>query len=201
MSAVLTLLLWVAVVLLVALAALLLMPVRLSASVQTSPRLAYRLDARLFGAWTPRIPLVNSARPRKAAGKASNKQAAQQAAVHASVRKSAVRKRGRSRAGGARMLSALPRLLNEIVHSVQWETLHLDAEFGLNDPADTGQVYGCLAPLQYGAPWPPCVSIALRPNFERVCLCGELQATLRLRAAALLPPAARFAWRAFGPRT
>ena len=98
------------------------------------------------------------------------------------------------------MLAALPRLLGEVVRAVHWEALHLDAEFGLNDPADTGQLYGCLTPLQYGAPWPPWMSIALRPNFERAGLCGELQATLRLRAAALLPPAARFAWRAFGPR-
>lgn len=98
------------------------------------------------------------------------------------------------------MLTALPRLLSEVAGSFDWESLRLDVEFGLDDPADTGQVCGYLAPLQYGTPWPPCVSIALRPNFESACLGGELKATLRLRAAVLLPPAARFAWRAFGPR-
>lgn len=197
MSAVLTLLLWVAGVLALALATVLLMPVRLSGWVRTSPRLAYRLDARLFGAWTPRIPLLDSARPRRATGRARQAPPAPQAGTG----RPPPSKRGVGRANGARMWAALPRLLSEMVGSIRWEALHLDAEFGLGDPADTGQVHGYLMPLQYGAPWPPGVSIALRPNFERVCLDGEVRATLRLRAAALLLPAARFAWRAFGPRS
>jgi hypothetical protein len=199
-SAVVNLLLWVSVVLVVALAALLLMPVRVSAAVQTAPQLTYQVDVRLLGHWTPRIPLLDSARPRKPDGKAREKRAPHRVAQPVSGKKTAVRKRRLSRECGARMVPALPRLLAEVARSVQWESFHLDAEFGLGDPADTGQMYGCITPLQYGVPWPPSVSIALRPNFERVCLGGELQATLRLRLAALLAPAARFAWRAFGPQ-
>lgn len=196
MSAVLTVLLWTAGVLLLALATMLLMPVRLSGWATTSPRLAYRLDARFFGAWAPRIPLLDSARPCREAARLRQPPAAQPAGA----RRPRARRSGVGGVNGARMFAALPRLLGEMVGSVRWEAFHLDAEFGLGDPADTGQVYGCLMPLQFGAPWPPGVRIALRPNFERACLDGEVGATLRLRAASLLPPAARFVWRAFGPR-
>ena len=198
MSGVLTLLLWVAGLLLLALTTVLLVPVRLSAWVQTTPRLAYTLDARLFGARTPRIPLLDS---RRARHRAANKARRQPVAHPTRARRVRTRKRRLGRARGSRMLAALPGLLREVMGAIRWESFRLDAEFGLDDPADTGHLYGCLTPLQIGMPWPPGVHIALRPNFERACLGGEMQATLCLRAAALLPPAARFAWRAFGPRT
>jgi hypothetical protein len=188
---------WVAGLLLLALATVLLVPVRLIACVQTSPRLAYTLEARWFGARAPRITLVDSRRP---SHHAANRWRSKRAAHPARARRVRPTRRRLGRGSGSRMLAALPSLLGEVMGSIRWESFRLDAEFGLDDPADTGQLYGCLTPLQVGMPWPPGVCIALRPNFERACLEGELQATLRLRAAALLPPAVRFAWRAFGPR-
>lgn len=189
----------VAAVLAVALAVLLLTPVRLSAAVQTAPELTYKVDVRILGRWTPRIPLLDSAKSKTVEGPSREKWALHRAKQPTGAKTLSVKKRRFNRASGARMVRALPQLLTEVAHSIRWESFHLDAEFGLDDPAETGQVYGCVTSLQYGAPWPPSVSIALRPNFERTCLNGELQATLYLRLAALLAPAVRFAWRVFGP--
>lgn len=192
----------VGLALLLVLVAVLLAPLRLSLWLQTAPRLVYRLDARPFAPWVPRVRLLDSARRARARARpkpgAPPADAAQQRAKRRGFGRASRSPFGPARV--ARMLRALPRLLVDALGSVRWEVLHLDAEYGLGDPADTGQLFGCLAPLQYGAAWPPGVCIALRPNFSHACLCGELRATLRLRTVRLLPAAARFVWRVYGPR-
>jgi hypothetical protein len=185
-ATILTILLWCVVALLLLLAGLLVIPIRLRAKVRTSPDLSYRIEARALGGWAPGIPIADSARPRKTD-------------IRKPKKEPSGKKRRRRVVGGARMLSAAPEFLSGLLGAIHFEHLKLDAEFGLNDPADTGQVYGCLTPLQFGALSGPGRFVSLRPNFERACFAGELDAALHFTIAAFLPPALRFAWRVFGP--
>ncbi len=186
MATILTILLWCVVALLLLLIVLLVTPVRLRARLRTSPDLSYRIEARALGGLTPDIPIADSARPRKADTRKPKK-------------KPSAKERDRRISGGARMLSAGPEFFSGLLGAIHFEYLKLDAEFGLNDPADTGQLYGYLSPLQFGAVSGRATNVTLRPNFERACLTGELDAALHFTIAAFLPPALRFAWRVFGP--
>ncbi len=162
-------------------------PVRLRARIRTSPQLAYQVDISGFSGIAPRIVIADSARRRQAATRLSRTPAPKVRRVAGSAR-------------GLRIASALPKLFADVIQTIEIESLELDAEFGLPDPADTGRLYGSLMPFQYGMCWSPRVSISIQPNFECACLAGEAYASLRLTAARLLLPAIRFAWRAFGPR-
>ncbi len=185
MTLLLTILLWCVLALLALLVALLVTPVRLRAHLRTSPDLSYRIEARALGGLAPGIPIADSTRPRKAVTPKQKK-------------KPHLRKRRRRMTGGTRMLSAAPELLSGLLRPIHIDHIKIDAEFGLNDPADTGQLYGYLAPLQFGAPSGAGRFVSLRPNFERACFVGELDAALHFTPAAFLPPALRFAWHALG---
>jgi hypothetical protein len=98
------------------------------------------------------------------------------------------------------------RLLGDLWRQVRWEDVHLRAEFGLDDPADTGVMYGAMVPLvlaanRFG------LDVGCRPNFAGACLAGSAGATfgtrpisvLRVLAGFLCSPAfgraVRAAWR------
>lgn len=186
MSAVLTILLWLILILLVILAGALLTPVKLRLHLRSSPSLKFRIEASAFGGVTPHVRILDSTRRRKHEEKKPKK------------KKTKARSK-RSFAGGTRLVAAIPRLLSDILSAFHVDYLNVDAEFGLPDPADTGHVYGCLTPFLYGAPLPAKVVVSLRPDFNRACFAGEMDASLHITPAALLPPAVRLAWRAFGP--
>ena len=173
---------WVIVAFVAVLVLVLVTPVRLKAQLHSAERWHYRVDAWLLGGLSPRLPLVDSRRPRKP-----------------KVRQPKPKRKTAGRAAPAGMAKALPRLIKELLQVVHLEELRLDAGFGLPDPADTGQLYGCLVPLQYTGFLPHQASISLRPDFTGRSFDCELDGTARFTAAALLPPAIRFGWRAFGP--
>ena len=194
MSLDLTILLWLVLVLFVLLAGVLLTPVRLRGHIRTSPQLDYRVEVRVLGGLTPAFALVDSTRRRKPA---VDKAAAQKKPRSKKRQKKKARRGFRN---GPRMAAAMPRLIGDLFRTIHLEFLTVDGEIGLDDPADTGRLYGWLTPMQFAASPPPNIDVSLRPNFEHPGLSGEAEAALHLTAAALLPPAVRFAWRAFGPR-
>jgi len=87
----------------------------------------------------------------------------------------------------------------EIFHHIHVSELSVDADYGLNDPAETGQLSGLLMPLQYAHLLPRRVSLNLRPDFTQSCLKGTLTAGIHVTVAAFFIPIMRFGWRAFGP--
>lgn len=116
-------------------------------------------------------------------------------------RETTARRRART-AGPAfrtRALRALPRLIGDLLGRFRIVELRAEGTFGLGDPADTGMVYGALVPFLYGGPAVSRLSLDVAPDFDRVCLEGRADATIRFRPAALLPPFVRFGWQAFGP--
>jgi len=162
-------------------------PVSLRFFLRTSPQLVYRVDAKILGGLSPNIPVVDSSRPRKPSAKWKEKKKAR------SGRKNQVFAR-------TNIVSALPEFLFGIIGAIHFRRLNLDLEFGLYDPADTGRLYGYLTPLQYSGCMAQDVSFSVCPNFERACIVGEVDASVRVTAASLLLPIFRFGWNAFGPK-
>lgn len=186
MTTLLTILLWCVLVVLALLVGLIVTPVRLRAHLRAAPHLSYRIEARVLGGLTPGIPIADSTRTRKVGASRQKK-------------KPHGRKPRRRVGGGTRMLSAAPDLLSGLLRAIHFDHLKIDAEFGLGDPADTGQLYGLLAPLQFGAPSGAGRFVSLRPNFERACFAGEVEAALHFTLAAFVPPALSFVWHALRP--
>lgn len=180
-------LIWLVGLLGIILAGLLVTPVELRAYLRTSPRSVYRVDAKFFAGLSPSMTIFDSSRRKR------------------SIAKRPKKKRDRNRRksqvfGRADIVSAFTRLISGLFGAIHFRRLNLDVEFGLHNPADTGQFYGYLMPLQYGGWLAQGLSISVRPNFERVCFFGEVDASVRVTAVSLMLPFIQFAWYAFGPR-
>lgn len=102
--------------------------------------------------------------------------------------------------GHGAVVQALPTLVRDIVHRVRLLKLHIDADYGLGDPAETGRLCGMLMPLQHAGRIPEYVSLNLRPDFTKPVVNGRLTVLFRVTMAELLVPITRFAWRAYGPK-
>lgn len=182
-------LLWLLALIALALLAVALTPVRLSLSAETAPRPRLRIGAAPLGGIVPPIPVYDSARKRKKPKKAEKPE------------KAARGKRKRARGGGlpAGAGRAVARLVSELLAQVRFDHLRLEADYGTGDPAETGQICGWLAPLAYGFGDRPGITVALRPDFDRAVLSGELDAAVKITPAALVPPGLRFALALWGP--
>jgi hypothetical protein len=67
------------------------------------------------------------------------------------------------------------RLLRRLLARVHIRRLHLQVRLGLDDPADTGRVWGVIGPLICTAPTPKGSSVAIEPDFtgEAFHVIGE----------------------------
>ena len=63
----------------------------------------------------------------------------------------------------------------------------------MGDPAETGLVFGLLTPLIYGAR-SDTVRLDVRPDFDRLCAEGHLDAIVQITPVRLVPVALRFGW-------
>jgi len=181
-STVLLILLWLIVAVLAILTGVLLTPVKLWVRLHSSPSPTYKVEASVFGGLTPKIPVFDSTQQRKKVGKTPAK-----------------KKKKRSYATGVGLVPEIPRFIGDVLRVFHFDFLHLDADFGLTDPADTGHVFGCLAPFIYGGQLPSGVTVSLRPDFSRACFAGDLEGAMHFTPAGFLPPALRMAWYVYGP--
>ena len=181
-------LLSVLAVLLIGVIAALVTPARFGFAARSRPNRRMMLSARLFGGLTPPLRIFDSARPHRGArmpAPQSSKRAANKTSFG-----------GRA----SRALVAAPRLLISLLRPVRLDRLAIDADIGLSDPADTGQLVGMLTPLMWALPGSDVVDIAIRPDFSGPCVEGELDADVSFVPAALVPPLAVFAWRVLRTR-
>ncbi|MFW8595065.1 DUF2953 domain-containing protein [Cribrihabitans neustonicus] len=164
-------------------ALLLFTPLHLELMVQNETCLAFKAAFRPCGGFGPRLTLSRRGRPDQSA--------------------KTRRKRGRRRGGtGARPLrvaAAALWLAAEILRRVHICKLVAEGTFGTGDPAETGQLFGLLAPLIYAPAWSRRLRFEVEPDFSRACFSGRAELVLSVVPVALLGPAARFGWRAFGP--
>lgn len=73
------------------------------------------------------------------------------------------------------------RLIYEFVTAAELRRLHWRMGFGLDDPADTGRVYGLMSTAFTFSRVCPQVDFAFIPLFDRAAIETEINAALRLR--------------------
>ena len=177
-------LLWLGVSLLVLVIFLVITPIHVVLFWQNDPAKRATVLLRLFGGVSPTIKVYDSSKLPK---------------PDKPARKHSKQKRGRT--GRQRwnlrgdILPEAMTLLRRVLGAIHIDLLHLDAEVGLGDPAETGQFYGQLCPLIYTTGG----HVTLRPNFERACLQGTALAKFHFTLLGLFWPFVRFGWRMFGP--
>lgn len=182
---------WLSLFVLALVCLVLMTPVFVRVHLSTSPHLTFRIEVRALAGLAPRLTLAKGP-PKGPVTTPEAKHSPKPARTK--DRKNPLRMRGHGAA-----VKAFPFLIRGILHRVHLTKLHVDADFGLGDPSDTGLLCGMLMPLQYAVPMPPTVSMDLRPDFTKPALNGSLTAVVRVTLAALLIPVAQFAWRAYGP--
>lgn len=175
------------IALLMLVSAILATPVKFAFEMRTLPQWRLKIVVRLLGGLTPEISIHDSERQQ------------QQGTAPKAKKKTTTRSRRMLRRI-PRAVAATPQLLAGLLRPVHLERLAIDADIGLADPADTGQLFGMLAAANHGFPQPPRMSIVVRPDFSGPRASGELDAALSFIPLLLVPPGLRFAWRVFGPR-
>ena len=168
------------------LVAVLVTPIKLGFSATTSPTWRVKIAARLFAGLTPEILIHDSQRRLTKRKQRAAKKSRRTAKSH----QNSVRR--------ARAIAAAPRLVVGLLRPIHLQHLRMDADIGLADPADTGQLLGFLSALKFSLPSPSPVSIAIRPDLSGPCASGAIEAQLSFVPAAFLPPGVRFAWHVFG---
>ncbi len=177
----LQILLWLIGLILLLLILALVLPLRLRLSFRSDPQSRYHVTVCPFGMRLTGIRVHDS---RRRAPEEAQK----------TPKRKARKKRSRLKARTDAILT-LPATLGQMIRAVHIDDLRIDGEFGLGDPADTGQLYGQLTPLIYGSR----AQVNLRPNFDMACLRGAADMQLRVIPIVFLWPIAGFLWRMFGP--
>lgn len=190
MALLIAIILWLLGGMLVVVCLALITPIFVRVHLSTSPQLAYRVEVRALAGLAPRLTVSDGPRKGPASGPRPTKKPA------------GPKQRQKPRRKGVQLcvVRAIPALIKGVLERIHLAELHVDADFGLGDPADTGRLCGLLMPLQYASPMPASVALDLRPDFTGPCLKGSLTAVFRVTVAALVVPFSQFAWRVYGPR-
>lgn len=104
------------------------------------------------------------------------------------------KKRRRRKGKGDVPISAIARFVTEAIGRVRLKTLMINVEFGFDDPALTGQVFGAFTPLIYGSYGATHLSAQITPRFDGNTLQGRAELALSLIPLALLGPMLRLGW-------
>ncbi|UWQ27139.1 DUF2953 domain-containing protein (plasmid) [Leisingera aquaemixtae] len=155
----------------------LVLPLRIELVLRKEAGLSFSAALRPFGGIGPRIRLSGRRKPPETAQEPGRKR----------------------RYDPRRLAPAAGRLAAAVLRRIRIRALVLDAKFGLGDPAETGQLYGMLAPLVYGTLPARRLQVAVQPVFDRAELSGRAELDVTVVPAALIVPAVRFGWDAFGP--
>ncbi|MHA6261678.1 DUF2953 domain-containing protein [Arenibacterium sp. CAU 1754] len=91
-----------------------------------------------------------------------------------------------------RVARHIPSLLRGLLSQFSLVELRITGAVGLGDPADTGALFGTLAPAIYGPPPSERISVTVRPLFDRAHLEGELALAIRFVPILLAGPLIRF---------
>ena len=180
--------------LLAALIAVLLMvavtPLKVQGKFRSGPRRQLRIRAASLGGFLPYLTVFDSTSERVAKRKLKKKNRP---------------KAKRSRTGGGpgrmkRMGRNIPALAFNVLNCISLDDINGRITFGLEDPADTGFVFGLFSPIAYGLPPSKRVHMQVQPVFDRATFDGSVDVAFSVTPITLLPPIVRFGWHSFGPR-
>ena len=76
------------------------------------------------------------------------------------------------------------RLLSAVKHSIHWKYFELKGEFGLQDPSQTGKVFGVLMAVANGL-FPHKFQHDIQPNFDRKMVDINCDTTVQFRPTTL----------------
>ena len=93
----------------------------------------------------------------------------------------------------SRGLRAFPRLLRRLLGAFTLDRLEVQGTLGLDDPADTGMLFGVVEPLNH-IPLGEKVDIALHPSFDGARLEGICALSIRVVPILLIWPFVAFGW-------
>jgi hypothetical protein len=86
------------------------------------------------------------------------------------------------------------RVVRAFAARVELRELRADCTFGLDDPADTGTLYGTLVPVLAAVEARHPAALAVRPSFAGARLDAQLSGEARVVPLRLLGPLAAFGW-------
>jgi hypothetical protein len=196
---------WLAVVL-ATIAVLIVAALALPVSLEIEVELADRLRGHAHLRWLLGIVHVTLGgnQPRVIAAAASHAEEA--TAAPAKAKKPVKRKPAR---GGRRIIAVLrtglmDRLIQlwmDLVHQIHIDRFMLHARYGLDDPADTGQLCGVLVPLHVFATVKR-LDVRLTPDFDQPIAAGTFSGAISVRPLSVIGLLVAFvssppAWRAF----
>lgn len=75
--------------------------------------------------------------------------------------------------------SQLKRLFGKLLREVRWQAFRLEARFGMDDPADTGMLWGLLGPA-VAAAVPPRANVMIQPVFDRATFAFDANGEFRV---------------------
>lgn len=186
MWTILTILLWLLAamfaLLLVALAA----PLQIECRASVGDAFRYSVALRPFGRLGPRFAVVDSDKPTRKKEKKARPERKSKTGV-------------KPQSDPRKIVAAAFRLISEIFASLSVDKAAFDLRFGASDPAETGAIFGCLAPLIYGTQSGRGMDVRVEPVFDRVLFDGRAELNVKLRPARLVLPLVRFGWTTFGP--
>lgn len=164
----LQILLWVIAILLLIAVLVLITPLQIVLSSRNEPGAQTSVDVHPLGGTVGRYRVFDSLRKRRA-----KKDVARTKDKHTTKRRVP-----------PNWLHKIPGVVARVVRAIHVETLVIDGEFGLGDPAETGRLFGQLTPLIYCSGG----KVNLRPNFQSACWRGSIEAHLRVIPIAFLWP-------------
>ncbi|MEL6955001.1 MAG: DUF2953 domain-containing protein [Pseudomonadota bacterium] len=104
-----------------------------------------------------------------------------------------------SAASISRMAGAAPSLIGACFKRIQFGPAEADLEFGFDDPAETGQLFGHLSPLLHGGGPVLPIALTVRPNFQGQVFAANASGSLSLTPITLVPPLIGFAGKVWWP--
>lgn len=181
----LEILVWLGILFLAGLLAAIFLPLRLELRAEVADKVSFSALIRPFGRFGPRIPLRR------------NKTA--KAAPQEAERKPRRESKTRRLDSGRRLLRPGLRLLGDILGAVRVHTMAVDLRFGSDDPSETGEIFGWMAPIVYGTAAWNRADLHFEPVFDGEVFEGSAALDVSLVPARLVPPFVRFGFAAFGP--
>lgn len=102
-------------------------------------------------------------------------------------------------------LGRLVSLFHHLATRIHIRRLRLHVRLGLDDPADTGQLWGIVGPLAWAVPVPAVADVAIEPEFTGAVFRFDGEGAVRIVPIEILATLTAFAlspvtWRAFRAR-
>lgn len=161
-------------------------PVHLRLIAEAGERLRFSTEVMAFWGLAPKLTF----RSEQGVGEAEGETAAPPR--RAKKRRKPHRKRRKAIEPGQafRLLTSLPDAVLTGLGRIHFDRVSLQAVFGFDDPAETGEIFGRLTPFIYGLPQDRC-DVCLRPDFDGARFEGSAEVALHATPVMLVWPIIR----------